>query len=870
MSHRRSTPPTIVRQGLLVLRDTTTCGRRKPRRRANRTIGGRGGANQFQTGMRLAIRFAASAWVRIPMTHRAVILFTLVCWAASSRVQAEGLAGFPTESRSRSEAAAGPTVLPATDEQIDAALARVEKRLAQVRRRLSVLSELAVGSTRAGSDSLKQGAEPFQQWIVALDQHARYLRKLKELRRTEGKGAVEGVAGIATSLTAAAAEQLTDSLATKNLELRREQMLLSILEAEIARATGRLNESARQERLLADQSEPWAAAAPALDDAPLQSARAQIQADEASLATSEIGRLVTWEAIEKLRRQIQSLEQRRAAVRAATRMTRADLDNLLDQIKEKEARLQQELNDAIAADNQLRTARDTMARSETSADSPVGGETALAFQIAEARVETSGQKVDALRSFLRLAEYARTVWQDRFWAATDREVRPLRAKQRACAGAIHGLREWRALMEQSLSSVSEQVLRQTLRVEDRRLSPGESEAARQICATLQERAWIQLRIVGGLAFAEDLSGRLLQELSEQVAKASTGGQLKAIAQSVGAACRRVWDTELYIAEDSAIAGGQKVSVPRSITLGKVTIALAIFLCGLLAARTAARFMTRFAARWTGTTGRAGYLPAMMMSVVLAVASLGVAMASVRIPWTVFAFLGGALAIGVGFGAQTLINNFISGIILFCERSIRVGDIVEVDGQRGKVARIGFRNSLMSRGDGIEVLVPNSQFLDKKVVNWTLTHDLVRYSISLRVGHYTPPERVTALMSQAALEHSLVVKNPAPDVLLEDFGENALLFSLHFWMHLCPGSDGGRVRSELRHRIHALFAEAGISMALPERTIHLDSLHPLEINLANGLGRHGEFGRSSGNAVLRRDYGRLEQAGADSFPRAVDE
>src|SRR6185436_6726185 len=202
----------------------------------------------------------------------------------------------------------------------------------------------------------------------------------------------------------------------------------------------------------------------------------------------------------------------------------------------------------------------------------------------------------------------------------------------------------------------------------------------------------------------------------------------------------------------------------------------------------------------------------------------------RIPWTVFAFMGGALAIGVGFGAQTLINNFISGVILLCERSIRVGDIVEVDDQRGKIVRVGFRNSLVSRGDGIEVLVPNSQFLEKKVVNWTLSDDLVRYVISVGVAYGSPTTQVAELIAQAAREQAHVMKSPAPQVLLDDFGENALVFRLQFWLHVTPSVDGGIVRSDLRHRISELFEEAGVVMAFPQRDLHLETTRPLEINI----------------------------------------
>src|SRR6185369_12397520 len=121
--------------------------------------------------------------------------------------------------------------------------------------------------------------------------------------------------------------------------------------------------------------------------------------------------------------------------------------------------------------------------------------------------------------------------------------------------------------------------------------------------------------------------------------------------------------------------------------------------------------------------------------------------------------------------------------------------------------------------------------------WTLSNDLARYAVSVDVAYGACPAKVTELIGQAAAEHPHVIQNPAPDVLLEDFGDNALVFSLQFWMRLCPTVDGGKVRSELRHRINTLFEDAGISIAFPQRDIHLDSIRPLEIRVVNSPATH---------------------------------
>jgi small-conductance mechanosensitive channel len=725
------------------------------------------------------------------------------------------------------------TRLPKTEEEIDHAIDQVEARLKEARAKASPgppANAVATASLAGTPDELAERDQSLQQWLIALDQHARYLRNLKEIRRNNQERAVEQEAwrGFTEAPTAALAERLRDEISAHRLEYRTGQMLLSILQGEISRCSARLEQSQKQLRLVLDQ--------PAIDgdQAPrrqwrIQLAQARNQANEASVETAEVGRLTTWQALDGQSNYIQFLERKLMSSRTLAPLTRVELDRVLAQIREKRAALHSELNEAIAIDRELRSTHDAAPGATRGPEHEGAAVAPSDAEVTKARLDASRRKVEALHGFLQLTDYARAVWEDRLWASEPRSLRQLRERQRHHEQLLDGLRQWKALLEQSLAAVSEQMLRHTLGSEDSRLPVAQREAAARIRKTLQERAWTELRAIGALVFTEDLTARLHAELSERMARISLAGRIHAVLADLSAVIGRLWGTELYIAEDSVIAGGQKVSIPRSITLGKVFTALTIFACGLLLARWIYQLTHRLGTRRAAGPA-AAEVPAKAMATLVALGSLLVAMASVRIPWTVFAFLGGALAIGVGFGAQALINNFISGIILLCERSIRVGDIVEVDEQRGKVVRVGFRNSLVVRGDGIEVLVPNSQFLEKKVVNWTLSNDLVRYEVSVGVAYGASPTRVTELIAQAAAEHPHVIKTPAPEVLLEDFGDNAVVFTLEFWMRLTPSVGGGRVRSQLRHRIYELFTEAGISIAFPQRDIHLDANRPLEIKL----------------------------------------
>lgn len=708
--------------------------------------------------------------------------------------------------------------LPKTAEEIDQAVAQLDRRLDAVRASSGTVKTLDNAASMERSDLL-------QQWMLAMDQQSRHLRSLKEIRRlnSEHLSEQEQWQGFAQPPTIATAEQLMDAVSSQRLELRTVERICAILDGEILRFVEQLNESRKQLRVAEETTtrgnhsqQEWL----------LPQAQLRTRVHEASVEAGQVGRLVLGEAIVGRRKYLQFLEEKLASARVRYRVRKTDIEAVLAQIDEKRVSLQKDLVNAIAVDRELRASRD---RAAIPAERSM---LLLALDVENARVETSTRKIESLRSFLRLTEEARRIWEDRLWTTGERGLRELCMKRRHYDQLLDQLRDWKTLMEQSLSVVSEQVLRAALRAENIQLNIAESDVAKQIHATLQERAWIELRTVAALAFTEDLMMRLQTELAEQIARISLVGRLHAVFQDLGAFLESIWHAELYIAEDNVIVGGQKVSIPRAITLGKVVIALTIFLAGLFVARCTFRFVNRIASSGPRANQPSGHAPAKLGAVIVAISSLLIAMASVRIPWTVFAFLGGALAIGVGFGAQTLINNFISGVILLCERSIRVGDIVEVDDQRGKIVSVGFRNSLVLRGDGTEVLVPNSQFLEKKVVNWTLTNDLVRSSISVGVAYDSPSDQVAQLISQALAEHQDIVKKPQADVLLEEFAENALLFKAQFWLRLCPGVDGGTVRSQLRHRIKILFHQAGVKMAFSQRDIHVNANRLLEIRVVN--------------------------------------
>lgn len=204
---------------------------------------------------------------------------------------------------------------------------------------------------------------------------------------------------------------------------------------------------------------------------------------------------------------------------------------------------------------------------------------------------------------------------------------------------------------------------------------------------------------------------------------------------------------------------------------------------------------------------------------------------INIPVTAFAFLSGAIAIGVGFGAQNIINNFISGWILMWEKPIRIGDFLEVENAKGVVEEINTRSTRFRRVDGVHMLIPNSKLLENTIVNWTLVDKLMRTSVRIGVAYGSPAKKVAELMQQAAEEQEGVLTDPKVQVIFEDFGDNALIFDVNFWIQ--SNVEGGlrMAKSNIRFRLDELFADHGIVIAYPQRDIHIDGSLTLVRNKA---------------------------------------
>lgn len=332
--------------------------------------------------------------------------------------------------------------------------------------------------------------------------------------------------------------------------------------------------------------------------------------------------------------------------------------------------------------------------------------------------------------------------------------------------------------------------------------------------------------------------QMLSDSKDRMATQAISARAALVGDKVAGGLKGLWNQNLFTTKDEVRNDEGKVisSVQRGVTLGKLIIAITWLLVALMVSKIVSKTVSgRLGKRFSIDSSR---IPGLEKALFFPLAALLVltTLNWLRIPLTTFAFLGGALAIGVGFGVQTLVNNFISGLILLSERRIKVGDTIEVDNHTGAVTNLGTRCSRILKGNGAEVLVPNSYLLEKNVVNWTLSNNRHSFDFAVSLSYGTPIEKALAVLRQAVTEESKVLKEPAPVVSFDEFGANALIFRISYWLDL-RGSDNRIIGTNIRMRIDRLCRTNDITIASPGQDMRLRTLEPLTIRIEEPPERH---------------------------------
>lgn len=187
----------------------------------------------------------------------------------------------------------------------------------------------------------------------------------------------------------------------------------------------------------------------------------------------------------------------------------------------------------------------------------------------------------------------------------------------------------------------------------------------------------------------------------------------------------------------------------------------------------------------------------------------------------FGILAGAVGVGIGFGLQNITNNFISGLIILFEQPIKVGDRIEVGDISGDVILISARATTIVTNDNISVIIPNSQFIDSQVINWSHNDSKIRFNFPVGVSYKENPEKIKKILVEVAQANKGVLKNPEPDVLFDEFGDSSLNFYLRVWSSEFINKPKV-LKSQLYYEIFRRFSEEGIEIPFPQRDLHIVS------------------------------------------------
>jgi len=269
----------------------------------------------------------------------------------------------------------------------------------------------------------------------------------------------------------------------------------------------------------------------------------------------------------------------------------------------------------------------------------------------------------------------------------------------------------------------------------------------------------------------------------------------------------IWDLKLFTIGNTDIYVNQLV------------IALVFFIAGVILSKLISRRVgNKVLPRMKVEPGPASAIQTILYYLLLIVTAV-IALQIAQVPLTVFTIFGGALALGIGFGSQNIMNNFISGLILLLERPIQVNEVITVNDQTGKVLKIGARATHIQRYDGVTVVIPNSQLLENPVANWNLPDPRIRSVIKVGVAYGSDVQLVKKTLEQLLTDHIRVLEAPDNRVLFMDFGDSSLNFEVHFWISPRSTFDRRQIESDIRFKIDALFRENSITIPFPQRDIH---------------------------------------------------
>ena len=280
-----------------------------------------------------------------------------------------------------------------------------------------------------------------------------------------------------------------------------------------------------------------------------------------------------------------------------------------------------------------------------------------------------------------------------------------------------------------------------------------------------------------------------------------------------------------------VIAGEETPVP--ITLADLLLAVLIVIVTVVASRRFPALLEIIMLQRFSVSSGGRYAATALSRYSIAAIGTLLAFSTIGASWAKVQWLAAALTVGIGFGLQEIVANFISGIIILFERPIRVGDVISIGETDGVVTRIQIRATTIRTWDRQELLVPNKEFITGRLLNWSLSDQTTRLKIPVGVAYGSDVEKAMLLMNEAALEDEGVLKEPRSSIIFEAFGDNTLNLVLRCFV------DTQEARMPTTTRLHTAinrkFNDAGITIAFPQRDVHLDTSRPLDIRISHSKG-----------------------------------
>ena len=311
-------------------------------------------------------------------------------------------------------------------------------------------------------------------------------------------------------------------------------------------------------------------------------------------------------------------------------------------------------------------------------------------------------------------------------------------------------------------------------------------------------AWIVIRLATGLIESREIA-RLIRTFAWGLAALNIVGWLSPL---------------IKILDEITFSLGQgQVSIMGVLT-GIFTLLLLIWL-----ALVVTNILEGWLRKVPAVNPSARVLLSKMARIILIAAAFLFAVSSVGIDLTVFAVFGGAIGVGLGFGLQKVVSNFVSGVILLMDRSIKPGDVVEISGTYGRINKLAGRYTSVISRDGREHLIPNEDMVTQTVINWTFSHRMVRRHLPVGISYKSDVDLAIKLMIEAANEVPRTLDDPAPRVLIKGFGDSAINLELRMWIR--DAKNGvSNVASDVYYKIWQKFNENNVEFPHPQRDIHI--------------------------------------------------